>query len=765
MSSYDRNIERMRAAERSNAQKAMTQRTNMANIMGQRGIEEAERMSKSLSAFSSTLKKLRDQHIEEQFKIGFKEYKQYKKVNAEKYLELEKQINDAKGNQKLIEELRRKQIDLKGVNGYVDAERISHLSDYAQIGFVNAQLKSVIPTFEPKLQNAMQNSNKELIINGVKFKTKDIHNDNTDPLEFKRAGIEFHADSIWKNSGLDRYSPELLELAGVTEAFDKAKKSLNDKYTQRYNIEKGSQHREEAEQIFEDSKKTGDDIELLYKGVYSTFDGKGKLMTREGAWTVVDSKIISAALANNDEDVDDYITRILDQEIPERWAKQLGVEKGTTFAEHWPKKAQTLIAKAQKTRSDSLKAAIDAAKNDEQSILKKFLQQAADGEIKEKKDHPDDEEWSMEEYEAWYTSRGLDLPDRIKTHKTAFDKEVDKDKAEIELALLPENRYMITREWLASKSPYAKKGLESKIRQALEANEKDIMTDIAGMNAKDLINDLVDEVFEDMNIKGKEKDVADGYSQKLIKDAYLQKFYENLDQGMGRDQAAREALIGENGVLTDVKNNWNKSQYIKSPWDASEQNKYKPNQIEMGHVLEAKDELNKGVDWRKNVVGGTYAEKHLDTINENINKYGLWRGLYESEDAVSYYKKVTRGKHFANGGDFYTFIDAQIRAHIPGHPGFFGAEIDINNFNDSKMALNKANWDYQHGSLVDNEGFNAVWGDSLRTLQFNDIDHWLHAKMNIEDSFNTDSGFWSEYDNLSFITDYDLEYGELFLND
>jgi len=764
MSSYDRNIERMRAAERSNAQAAMTQNTNMANIMGKRGIEEAAHISKSLSKFSATLKKLRDQHIEEQLKVGFKEFKQYNTVNAKKYLELEKRIKDAKGNEELIQELRREQIELKGANGYVDAERISHLSDYAQVGFAKAQLQSVKDTFEPKLIDAMQNSDKELTINGVTFKTKDIHNDNTDPLEFKKAGIEAHAESIWKNSGLDRYSPEMLEWAGVTEAFDKAKKSLNDKYTQRYNIEKGSKHREKAEKIFDESKKTGEDIALLYKSHYSTFDGKGNLMTREGAWAAVDAKIISGAL-DSKEDVDDYITKMLDQEIPERWAKQLGAKKGTTFAEHWPKKAQTLIAKAKKTRSDALDAAIKHAKNEEKSILKKFSEQAAAGEIKEQKDHPDDTEWSMKEYEAWYTSRGLDLPDDIKNYKTAFDKEVDKDRAEIEKALLPENRYMITREWLASKSPYAKKGLESKIRQALEANEKDIMTDIAGMNAKQLINDLVDEVFEDMNVKGKEKDVADGYSQKLIKDAYLQKFYENLDQGMGRDQAAREALIGENGVLTDVRNNWNKSQYIKSPWDASEQNKYKPNQIEMGHVLEAKEELNKGVDWRTTVIGGTYAEKYLDTINENINKYGLWRGLYESEDAVNYYKKVTRGKHFAGGGDYIKFIDAQIRSHIPGHPGFFGAEIDINNFNDTKLALNKVSWDYEHGSLIDNEGFNLVWDDSINTLQFNDIDHWLHAKMNIEDSFNPDSGFWSEYDNLSFVTDYDLEYGEIFLND
>ena len=283
MSSYDRNIERLKQTSRSNTEQGISQRNEMASIMGQRGINEAAQLADTLKDFSGTLKEFQEYHKEEQEKIGLREYKQYKKVNAEKYLELEKQIENAKGNQKEIEKLRRRQIDLKGVNGYVDAERISHLSDYAQVAFIKAQLQTVKDTFAPKLQDAMQNSDKELSIIGsdgkaIKFTTKDIHANNTDPLEFKRAGIEAHADSIWKNSGLDRYAPEMLEYAGVTEAFDKAKESLNRKYTQRYNIEKSSKHREKHEKIFDtiiESKTdpTGDDLELLYRGVLSTFDG------------------------------------------------------------------------------------------------------------------------------------------------------------------------------------------------------------------------------------------------------------------------------------------------------------------------------------------------------------------------------------------------------------------------------------------------------------------------------------------------------------
>jgi len=747
-SSYDRNIDRLRQSSRQNTQQGINQRNEMANIMGQRGINEAAQLADNLKDFSGTMKKMHEHYKEEQLKVGLTEYKQYKKVNAEKYLDLERQIAEAKGNEKRIEELRREQIDLKGVNGYVNAERISHLSDYAQIGFVNAQLQTVKETFEPKLQDAMQNSDQELEINGIKFKTKDIHNANTEPLEFKRAGIEAHADNIWKNSGLDRYSPEMLEYAGVTKSFDKAKESLNSKYTQRYNIEKGSQHREKAEKIFDNSAKTGDDIELLWKGVYSTFDGKGSLMTREDAWKVVDSKLVSAGLA--DGNPQEYITKILDQPIPERWAKQLGVKKGTTFADHWPSKAKTLIDKAEKAQLDSLKADLEQTTIDDKQMLLKFEQAKDAGPLSEA---------DMEGYEAYYTSRGLDLPDEIKNYQTTFDREVVADRKQIENALLT-NPQRITPEFLAGLNPYAKEGLESKIKSVLEANEKDIMTDVGPMNPRKLIAAKLNYTLADMNLVGQEKNDTQVYSTGLLEDAYMEKFYENIDKGLTREEAAHEALYGPTGVLTDVNTNQSGSQYIANGFSPTIQNKFKVDEIEQAHILVGKKELNAGLDWRSNHIGGTHSKKYLDTIEQNIAKYGLWRGLDESKEAVSYYKRLTKGKHFDGGGDYIKFIDSQLRLNSPGHPGFFGAEIEINNYNH-KLALNKSLFDYESGLIDDKFGFNEVWNDSLRTLEFNDIDHWLHASGNIKDSFDIDSGFWSEADNISFITDYDLEFGEI----
>ena len=285
------------------------------------------------------------------------------------------------------------------------------------------------------------------------------------------------------------------------------------------------------------------------------------------------------------------------------------------------------------------------------------------------------------------------------------------------------------------------------------------MTDVGTLNPRKLIQAKLNYTLEDMNLVGQEKNDVQVYSTGLLEDAYMTKFYEELDKGETRERAAYNALYGETGVLTDVNTNQSNSQYVKSPFAASEKTKFKSNEIEQAHILVGKKELNAGLDWRKNHIGGTYAKKHLDTIEKNIAKYGLWRGLDESKEAVSYYKRMIKGKHFDGGGDYIKFIDSQLRLNSPGHPGFYGAEIDINDYNH-KLALNKSIWDYESGHISDAEGFIEVWKDALGTLEFNDIDHWLHASANIKDSFDVDSGFWSEADNISFITDYDLEFGD-----
>ena len=63
-SSYNRNIERMRSRERANTQQTINQTTEMANRMGNRGIQEAQQFNKQLSAFSKTLRGLEEEREE-----------------------------------------------------------------------------------------------------------------------------------------------------------------------------------------------------------------------------------------------------------------------------------------------------------------------------------------------------------------------------------------------------------------------------------------------------------------------------------------------------------------------------------------------------------------------------------------------------------------------------------------------------------------------------------------------------------------------------
>ena len=85
-------------------------------------------------------------------------------------------------------------------------------------------------------------------------------------------------------------------------------------------------------------------------------------------------------------------------------------------------------------------------------------------------------------------------------------------------------------------------GLESKIQSVLEANEKDIMTDVGTMNPRDLIQAKLNYTLEDMNLVGQEKNDVQVYSTGLLEDAYMTKFYEELDKGETRERAAYNAL-------------------------------------------------------------------------------------------------------------------------------------------------------------------------------------------------------------------------------
>ena len=92
-SSYDRNINRLRSAERRNAQTAMSQRTNMAQIEGQRGIREADRIGDKLTEFSGTLREMRRKDIKERQERGRLAAIEQSNIDSKKLVELEQELS------------------------------------------------------------------------------------------------------------------------------------------------------------------------------------------------------------------------------------------------------------------------------------------------------------------------------------------------------------------------------------------------------------------------------------------------------------------------------------------------------------------------------------------------------------------------------------------------------------------------------------------------------------------------------------------------
>ena len=129
-SSYDRNIDRLRSAERSNAQTAMSQRTEAANRAGNRAINEANKIGEQLTEFSSTLKEMRRKDIKERQERGRLAAIEQSNVNSEKLVELEQELSTLTATDTRYHEIKAEMLKMSGPDIYPDADRIAHLSPW-----------------------------------------------------------------------------------------------------------------------------------------------------------------------------------------------------------------------------------------------------------------------------------------------------------------------------------------------------------------------------------------------------------------------------------------------------------------------------------------------------------------------------------------------------------------------------------------------------------------------------------------------------------
>ena len=630
----------------------------MANTMGQRGIREAGQVSDQLSEFSSTLKEMRKKDIAEKQERGRIAAQEAQEINAEKLVALEQELSTLTETDTRYHEIKGEMLKKSGPDVYPDADRISQLSPWAQVGFAKEKLRMFNDTFPDKLAHAMQNSEKAINIQGINFTPKELHDNNIHGIAFKEAAIQVVAGDIKKAAGLHKFSPELLKLAGTNDAIQKAKEDSTAKYRQRYNIEASSNTRSVAEKTWQTSQKTGEDIHHYLVKTAATVDGSNNIVGNAGAWKALESIIVQEGIAQNDPE---YAATILNQPMPDRLAKQLGAKKGTTYSEHWPGKVATL---KQSIRDGYTKQIDNELKNLESAgttLKTEFINEARTGNLSTQQ---------VNEYKRKFGQMGLPIPSSVTNYETVTMRDEREDKQEIKALMASQNGF-ISNDQLDQFHPQAALEYRDKASKLEKAQ-------IEQFGGDKQISAALNTVFDGMGLKGNEKTLEYEIALANAKVDYNEKFNQYIAMGYDPRQANHYALnadavkdkeTGElipdsQGVIAHIRQTESTNKYTSPVYAIQGDQK-------QGHIRVA--EINKGKKQLMNnsniifeePIGGAYGKKQLDSIINNINKYGHNKGVLKDKGAVKYYQGLARGRNI----NWMGLVDAQLKT--TGHKGLF----------------------------------------------------------------------------------------------
>ena len=186
----------------------------------------------------------------------------YQIEEAKKVGELAFEFEDAKAQDLEYHKLKELMLKQGGTGAYPDADRITQLSPWQQVGFAQEQIRQKMLGYEDQLAHSLQNGTEPISLGGITYTAQEIK-DNNLAFPMKQAAIEVYADKIYTNLGLDRYSDEMLKMSKVNETIQKAKDSQLAKYRQQYNIESSMKTRQKAKLEWQRSEKTAVDLQHL----------------------------------------------------------------------------------------------------------------------------------------------------------------------------------------------------------------------------------------------------------------------------------------------------------------------------------------------------------------------------------------------------------------------------------------------------------------------------------------------------------------------
>ena len=714
-SSYDRNIERTRSRERFNVQQANAQRTAMANTMGNRGIQEAQQFSKQLSAFSQTLREMEEKREERANKRGAMMAQEQATINAERLVQLQEELGSLTEEDTKYHELKAEMLKLSGPDIYPDADRLTKMSRWEQAGYMKEKLRAFNDTFADKLDHAMMTSEKAMKIENITFTPKELHDNNIHGMPFKEAAVQIIAKDIRQNAGLDKFSPELLELAGTNKAIQTAKDQAIARYRERYNIESSSNTRSKAEMTWKTSEKTGEDIYHYLVKTGATMDSNNKLVGNAGAWKALESMIVKEGINNNDSG---YAFEILNQPMPDRLAKKLGAKVGTTYAEHWPGKAGTLQQQIKdgytKKIDNDLKNLEAAGKGLEVEFIEKARTQPLSTQ-------------EVNEYKREFGNLGLTIPSSVTNYETLTMRDQREDTQEIEALIASQNGF-ITNQQLDQFHPQAAVEYREKASKLEKAS-------IEQFGGDKKISAALNTVFDGMGLKGNEKTLQYEVALANATADYNNKFNQYVAMGYSEREASYYALNAESvkdkqtgevipnsqGVITHIKQKEAANQYVEEEFlIKGDQNQGK---IRVAEIAKGKKQLINNPDIIfEEPIGGAYGKKQLDSIINNINKYGHNKGVLKDKGAVRYYKGLARGRNI----NWMGLVDAQLKT--VGHKGLWPDERpQLYNLYEGK--------DQDGKTIADPHKFSSVIKAVERAQQNPTKENYIYAVQLLRDAF------------------------------
>ena len=679
---YSQNIARLKESGRRELAQSTGQRTAMAARRGQTGIEEAKDVASKLSDFSETLGEWKEQDIKQKTEEGVQAARKARLDKAKKlsgYAKKVQEIEAAKAELRILEEfdsvkaqdtafhqMKADMLDLGGESAYPDADRIAGLSPWQQVGYAKEKLRMFNDSFDDKLENTMQNSDKAITIQGHTFTAKELRENNIQALPFKEAAVQVMTEDIRKAAGLDRFSPEMLKIAGTEEAVQKSVDGQMAKYRERYNIDSSMNTRAIAQQEWNNSEKTGDDLHRLILINSATVDKNNKILGNSGGLDQAFSILKQEGIRDGTTAKADHYGSL---ELPEALRKKLGAKPGTTFEQQWPGRFSKLRSDIKAGYASAVEAELKFQKADGKKLEAGFIQ-AGKNAAKEGRTLTTKE---VNDWKNKFSDAGVPIPNGVTKYETVSMRNEREDTDRIK-AIIAANRGRITHEQLNEFHPLAAQPFRDKADKFEGQVWKDFGTDkliAAGLN----------EVIDNMGLKGHEKSLIYEEALKNAKIDYLEKY--NRYKGMGHSDslanywalhgtpgqavdAEGKALPGEFGVLHEIRTNGAGNKYTVIGQNVEKT--LDPGNYRVARIASAKREIDQsdGAAIYTGTFGGDYGAKQLTTIMNNIEKHG-YKGIYMDKGALQYYQGIAEGYNLKQTGGWWGILDAQLKAN--GHPG------------------------------------------------------------------------------------------------